>query len=235
MTSTCIVVVFTWKLHPLPCFRIPVVHIFTHTHMHRHTAPLEYMETITGSTLAGPPLYLPIHPRFLSWVWVMSSGDAGWSEEMSKSPPVPPGHCWGEGKNSGGGGGAGLSGPRLNPAAFCCPSPRPPELSALRGLDVSQLLTCGRFRCLTSRDAILDYVRVSWSQISTQGEKLTLSQLVVIPQRGTDGGKVGVTKPQECPWQPLWSFNCGRNNSQAASCLFYMSVTVLPSSLWPGL
>lgn len=43
-----------------------------------------------------------------------------------------------------------------------------------------------------------DYVRVSWSQISAGGEKLTLSQLDAIPQRGTDGGKVGVTRPQEC-------------------------------------
>lgn len=40
------------------------------------------METITGSTLAGLLLYLPIHPHFLSREWVMASGDAGWSEEM---------------------------------------------------------------------------------------------------------------------------------------------------------
>lgn len=55
-----------------------------HTHMHRHAAPPEYMETITGSTLVGPPLYLPIHPRFLNRVWVMERGreDTGWSEEM---------------------------------------------------------------------------------------------------------------------------------------------------------
>jgi len=38
------------------------------------------METIRGSTLAGPPLYLTIHPRFLSRVWVLASGD---TEESS--------------------------------------------------------------------------------------------------------------------------------------------------------
>lgn len=40
-----------------------------HTDVHGHTAPPEYIETMTGSTLAGPLLYLPIHPHFLSWVW----------------------------------------------------------------------------------------------------------------------------------------------------------------------
>lgn len=41
----------------------------------RHSAPLVCRETMTGSTLAGPPLYLPIHPRFLHWAWVTALGE----------------------------------------------------------------------------------------------------------------------------------------------------------------
>lgn len=104
---------------------------------------------------------------------------------------MPPEHRWGEGKNSKKGeDGAYLSGPRQRSLIL--------QPSAARRRKVSQLLTCGQFHCFTSRDTISDYVSVSLSQISTEGEKLTLSQLVVLPQRGTDGERVGVTEPQEC-------------------------------------
>lgn len=112
----------------------------------------------------------------------------------------------------------------LNPAAFCRPSPRLLSFSELCSLDVSQ---CADLRSVSlfhlGDMTFLDYVRVSWSQISTQGGKKKKSQLVVIPQRGTDGGKVGVTKPQERPLVPLWSSNCGRNNSEARE-LFIQNV-----------
>lgn len=60
----------------------------------------------------------------------------------------------------------------LNPAAFCHPSPRLLSFSELCSLDVSQ---CADLRSVSlfhlGDMTFLDYVRVSWSQISTQGGK----------------------------------------------------------------
>lgn len=62
----------------LPSLRSNPCRAHIYTLMQRHTAPPEYMDTMTGSTLAGPPLYLPIHPRFLSRVWAVAEVDTGW-------------------------------------------------------------------------------------------------------------------------------------------------------------
>lgn len=149
-STSCIsiAVVFTWKPclkhKPPSCTR---THIYTH--MHWHTAPREYMETMTGSTLAGPPLYLPIHPHFLRRLWVMASGDTGWSEEMEKIPLLLPSslHRWR--KKHGGEGRVVvcqicLAQDRtiLNPAAFC----RLPELLELCSLEVSSCWPVVSFR-----------------------------------------------------------------------------------------
>lgn len=120
-------------------------HIHIYTHMHRHTAPPEYLDTMTGSTLAKPPLYLPIHPGFLSWGVGDGEGAmhrcrrASWCHPATAEVRV------------GGEGGRiclGRDGERsliLQPSA---------AFVELRGLEVSQFLTCGRFYCFTSQDAI---------------------------------------------------------------------------------
>jgi len=201
-STSCIFidVVLTWKLDSLACAQTPVVH--------RHTVLL--WRTWTQWREVHEPHLHCISPYILaSW-----AAECGWWRWVAKGRVMRCGRAPCGSRGEGGRRRAGCpvclgrDGEILNPSAFCCPSSRLWSFwsSAVWTSSRNQPVVYFYFYFSPLRIQIFDYIRVSWSQISTQGERLTLSQLVVIPQRGTDGGKLGVAKPQECWWQPLCSW-----------------------------
>lgn len=84
---------------------VPILPFNTLVCTQTHTAPPKFHETMPGSTLAGPPLYLPIHPML---------PEPGVGAALLGHTEEPTGDA--------GGGGYVWSRDRLilNPAAFCC-------------------------------------------------------------------------------------------------------------------
>lgn len=74
----------------------------------------------------------------------------------------------------------------------------PGRLLLARSKSLADLLTCAQLYSFTSQDAIGGLFKGKLVPDQGRGEKLALSQLDAIPLRGTDGGKVGVSRPREC-------------------------------------